>query len=165
MLMGGNMKKRDIVLLTLLRQNSRESLVRLSKKSFMPVSTIYEKLKGEFKRYVKKYTAIIDHHNIGFPIHAFMLLKVQKEDKNNVEQFLSKHHLVNSIYRINNSFDFIVEFYAPSINKLDDAIDLLNDKFAILDVMIYFVSREIGKEIFLNSVEHAALLYEDAQMY
>ncbi len=159
------MKKRDIVLLTLLRQNARESLVNLSKKSFTPVSTIFEKLRTDFKRYIKRYTAIIDNSNIGFPIHAFILLKVQREDKVAVEEFLMRHQLVNSLYRINNSFDFIVEFYAPSIKKLDEALDQLNEKFAVLDVIIYFVSKELGKELFLSNLEHAALLYEETKLY
>jgi len=54
--------KKDLIVISYLRQNARETLTRLSRKTHIPVSTIYDKLKLHEHNLITKYTSLLDLH-------------------------------------------------------------------------------------------------------
>src|SRR3989339_2032098 len=103
------MKKQDMMILAALRQNARLSLTKMSRATKVPVSTIYDKLKQYENGLIKKHTAIIDFAKLGYNTRANILIKVEREKREEVQEYLKKEKSVNSIYKINNGFDYLVE--------------------------------------------------------
>ena len=49
------LNKKDLKFITLLRQNSRETLTNISKKTKIPISTLYDKMQHYNNNFIKKY--------------------------------------------------------------------------------------------------------------
>ena len=86
--------KKELIILAKLRENSRESLTRMSRKISIPVSTIYEKLKNYEKTVIKKHTSLLDFNKLGFGTRATIILKSKKENRENLKQFLIENKYV-----------------------------------------------------------------------
>lgn len=143
------MKSKDIVLLSNLRANARESLTRMSRKTSIPVSTIFDRLKIQERTVIKKHTAIIDFAKIGFGTRVTLTLKVAKDHKIEVKDYLMSHYNVNSIYKINNGFDYLLEGIFRDIRELEEFLETLDDKFKIKQKQIYYIVEDLKREDFL----------------
>lgn len=64
--------------------------------------------------------------------------------------YLGKQHNVNSLYRINNGFDFLAEVLCRDINELELFMDTLQLKFKIKDKKTFFIISELKREAFLE---------------
>ena len=156
------LEERDIVLLSHLRRNARAKLTHISKQADIPVSTIFERLRNPLSSYLSKYTWLLNNSEIGFNSRATMILKVDKEQKNEIGQFLEKHQNVNSLYRINNGYDFLVDIIFRQMVYLEEFIEQLERKFRIKQREVYFIIDEIKQESFLADPQTAKLLFDDA---
>ena len=102
--------KNDRLILSYLRQNGRMQLTKMSRKTNIPVSTLFERLKAYDQDLIKKHTAILDFAKLGFRTRARILLKVNKVNRLPLKEFLQKSPHTNELFAINNGFDFMVEF-------------------------------------------------------
>ena len=103
------LRKKDLMLLASFRQDARMSLTDMSKKTRVPISTIFDKLKTYQKEFIKKHTTLVDFSKLGYNTRAKIAIKVKKEQKEDIKEYLSKNESINSIYKINNGFDFLIE--------------------------------------------------------
>jgi DNA-binding Lrp family transcriptional regulator len=142
------LSKDDALLLSYLRQNSRETLTRLSKKTDIPISTLYGKLKRIQGNFIRKNTCLVNFDKLGYLKVNFMLT-TEANKREELKQHLSKHLHINSLYRINNGFDFLVEGIFRSILEAENFLDKLEQKFPIRKKQIHFVIEEVRKEEFL----------------
>ncbi len=152
------MKNNEALIICQLRQNARMSLTKMSRKTSIPVSTIYEKLKSYRGNLVKKYTALIDFNAFGYSTKANLFLKFEKDDKNTVRDYLMKNSRVNSLYRINNGYDFLVEGVFRNIKEVEDFLDNLETKFNLKEKQVYYVVDELKREDFLSDSETLKLM-------
>ncbi len=98
---------KDLQIIAHLRQDARQSLVDIGKKTLMPTSTVFDKVQRYKGGLVKKYTALVDFPRLGYGFRVWMVLST--ENKNELKEFLSSHGNVNSLYKINNGFDFLID--------------------------------------------------------
>ncbi|MEM4268393.1 MAG: Lrp/AsnC family transcriptional regulator [Candidatus Woesearchaeota archaeon] len=143
------MKEKDILLLASLRKNARETLTKMSQQTHIPISTIFDKLKQFEKEVIKKHTTLVDFGKIGFSTRANITLKVDKSDKEDIRCFLEKHMNVNSVYKINNGYDYLVEAVFRNIKELEDFIDIIETKHKIKNKQVYYIIEDIKREEFL----------------
>lgn len=155
------MEERDIVLLAHLRRNARAKLTHISKQAGIPVSTIFERLRMPLSSCVAKYTCILNNSELGFNSRATVILKVDKEQKNEIGQFLEKHQNVNSLYRINNGYDFMVDVVFRQMVHLEEFIEQLERKFKIKQKEVYFIIDEVKQEAFLADPNTAMFLFDE----
>ena len=73
------MKRSEMMIISNLRNNARQSLTRMGRKTSIPISTIYEKIRCYEEGIIKKYTVIVDFGKLGFATRVSMLLKTTKE--------------------------------------------------------------------------------------
>ena len=149
--------KRELIILSKFRENSRESLTRMSKKISVPVSTIYEKLKGYEKSVIKKHTSLLDFSKLGFNTRATIILKVTKENKDPLKDFLLNNRYVNTFYKINNGYDFMIEAIFRELNEVESFVEELEDKYNVQDKKVYYIIDELKKEAFLSNSEYLKL--------
>ncbi|MBU1205214.1 MAG: Lrp/AsnC family transcriptional regulator [Nanoarchaeota archaeon] len=142
--------KKDLIVISYLRQNARETLTRLSRKTHIPVSTIYDKLKLHEHELITKYTSLLDFSKLGFNTRANVMLKVNRDKRDEVKDYLIKNHNVNSVCKINNGFDFMVDVIFKHIKDMEDFIENLEQRFDIKDRQVYYVIDDIKRESFMS---------------
>ncbi len=143
------LSKKELLLMTYLRQNARETLTKLSRKTNVPISTIYDKLKQYENDIIKKHTSLLDFNRLGYTTRATIMLKVDKEIKIDIREFLTNSRSINSIFKINNGFDFLLEGVFKEIKELEDFLDRLDEKFKIKNKQVYYIIEDIKREGFM----------------
>ncbi|MBW3015947.1 Lrp/AsnC family transcriptional regulator [Candidatus Woesearchaeota archaeon] len=143
------MNPKDGLVLSHLRSNARISLTKMSKQTQIPVSTLFDKLKRFEQGLIKKYVSLIDFQQLGYNTRAQIVLKINKDQRKECREFLTKHLNVNSVYKINNGFDFMVDCVFKNIKDMEEFIEAIEDKFEIIERYTYYVIDEIKKEEFL----------------
>ncbi len=145
------MNQKDLKILSELRNNARMPLTKMSRKTQIPVSTIFDRLKLNEKDIIIKHTSLLDFNKLGFNTRANITLKVDKNDKETLKQHLMRHHQINSVYKINNGFDFMVEGIFKQIKDMEDFLEQLEQKFNIIDKKSFFIIEDIKREAFLTN--------------
>jgi DNA-binding Lrp family transcriptional regulator len=153
------MNESDLKILAHLRQNSRARLKEISKGTNVPISTIFERIRGMLSSCVSKYTFVLNNSELGFTSRATLILKVDKEQKKELGSFLNKQENVNSLYRINNGYDFLLDVIFRNMIELEEFIDCLEKNYKIKHKEVYFIIDEIKQEGFLSDPEGVSLLF------
>jgi len=146
--------EKDLLLLSYLRQNSRITLKELSKKTGIPVSTIFDRIITHSKnKLITKHSLIFDFQKIGYTARATILLRIEKEDKEEIATYLTKHTNVNTLYKVNNGYDFIAECIFKNIQELEQFTEQLETKFTIKAKETHYVIHDLKREGFLSDPE------------
>jgi Lrp/AsnC family transcriptional regulator, regulator for asnA, asnC and gidA len=140
---------KELLILQHLRQNSRKHLKEISNTIGMPVSTVYEKLKSFKGEYIHKYTCVLNYEKLGYPVRVKILLKVKKESRDGVAKFLSGSDSINSVFRINNGYDFIAEGIFKSLNQVEAFIEELDQKNRLQKKEVYYIIENLKEEAFM----------------
>ncbi len=145
------MKKTDLLIISSLRQNAREKLTEISKKTRIPVSTIFDRIKMHEGSIIRKHTALVDFGKLGYNTRANIILKIGKGDREAMREFLMKHSSINSAFKINNGYDFLIEAVFANIKEVEDFTDLLEEKFSIKAKQVFYIIDELKREDFLSN--------------
>ena len=138
------MKEKELELLKHLRNNSRRSLVRISKEINVPVSTLFDMLKRLESNIITKHVSLLDFSKLGYNIKINFAIK--SKQKRELKDFLLNHSNVNTLSSSINDCDF----YAECIFKeMKDMIDF-KEKVESFDSKVEenFVIEELKKEGF-----------------
>jgi len=144
------MKKSDFLMLAELRNNARQRLTRLSKKTGTPVSTLFQRMRSFNDKIIKGYTILLDEAKLGFSTKAYILLKCKKDNKQEVIARLCKDWNVNSVLRINNGWDLMVNCVFPSMKELEEFTETLDKDFSIKAKEVHYIIEEIKREAFFT---------------
>lgn len=147
------MNQKDLKIIAYLRNNARMPLTIMSRKTRIPVSTIFDRLKFSEQSVIVKHTSLLDFGKLGYNTRANITLKVDRDDKEQLKEYLMKNQFVNSVYKINNGFDFMVEGIFKQINDLEIFIDELEKRFKILDKKYFFIIEDLKREAFMSNPE------------
>ncbi len=147
--------------MAMLRTNARETLTKMSRKIHMPISTIYDKIKHQETRLIKRHTCLLDFASLGFMTRATILLCVRKDAKDKLIPFLTKHQNINSVFKINNGYDYLIETVFRQIKDLEDFMELLQERFAIKKYQVHYIIDEMQREGFLANPDTIDLLYAE----
>ena len=146
------LNQKDLLLLNNLRQNARETLTKLSRKTRIPISTIYDKLKMYHGDIIKKYTSIIDFAKLGYNARVNIMLRIDKEQRDEIKEFLARKDCINSVFKINNGYDFLIEGIFKDIRGVEDFLETMEDRFKIKSKQVYYVVDEIKREGFMTAI-------------
>lgn len=125
------MKPNDEKILYHIRRNARTNLTTISRKTGIPVSTIFDRLRSHEGRLITKFTALLNFAELGYPVHVTVLIKVSPGQRTQMKHYLLAHPSVNDLYRINNGYDFQVTCVFRSVKESEDFMDELELKFHI----------------------------------
>lgn len=150
-------KDDELLLLTFLRLNAREKLTKISRKTGIPVSTLFERLRDFQGKVIKKNVALVDFQALGYSIKAHISLKIKREDRYKLLEYLNRNRSVNSVYRINNGYDVLIEAIFRDIKEAEIFIDNIEENFTIKAKNVYYIIEEVQREEFFNSPEYVKL--------
>ena len=141
----------ELMILAHLRKNARQSLTLISKKTNTPISTVYDKLHYRYRGVVQKFTTLVDFSTLGFNTRAHVILRVDKEERAKLREYLINHQNVNSLYRINNGYDFLLEGIFCHLKELDSFMDYLDSQFILREKQVYYIIEDMKREDFLTN--------------
>ncbi len=145
-----SLSKADLLMICCLRKNSRIKLTDLSRKTGMPVSTIYEKLKRFRADGLVRLIGLVNYRILGFSTRVLIAVKVEREIRESFSEYLVGSKNVNSILRVNNGFTFMVDGIFESMDGAEDFIEDLEERFDIKKKMVFYVMDEIVRERFFS---------------
>ncbi|MBI2672014.1 Lrp/AsnC family transcriptional regulator [Candidatus Woesearchaeota archaeon] len=148
------MDEKEFMILSSLRHNGREKLTSISRNTSIPVSTIFENLRNfEKNSVIKRHSCLLNFSKLGYEIDAGILIKVDRGEREKLREFLLDKPCLNSIYKISNSYDFMVEGIFRDMLELQDFLDELEDKFNLIRNDVYHIVSDIRREEFLNGIK------------
>lgn len=143
----GQQKEKE--LLVTLRQNCRLSLTEISKKTHIPVTTIYGKLKEACDDIITRYTVLLDFAKLGYTVRVQFFIKAQKNKREDLFQHLLTHPNVNSASIINNGYDFACEALFRDIATAELFARELEEKYNVPKVDCFYVLQDFKREAFM----------------
>jgi len=137
-------KESDLLILNHIRKNSRQSLADISRKTRMPISTIFDKLKKLESTVIKRHVSLLNFSELSHNIMVNFSIKTKDNEKAKV--FLLNDKNVNSLYKVSPNFDF----YAECIFRNMGELELFKDELARLNICFEdnFIVNEVKREIF-----------------
>jgi len=144
------LSKKDMLLLGHLRENSRETLTRMSKKTGVPVSTLYDRLQYHNGKLIQKFTSLLDFKVLGYMIRVHMLIRVSHDSKENLRIFLERAENANSVVALNNDFDFLIDGIFRDMSELEMFKDKLYSNSTVEKFKSFFVVDEVKREAFMS---------------
>src|SRR3989339_299472 len=150
--------KKDVLLMSFFRNNARENLTRISRITRIPVSTIFDKLRDYEKELVKKHTTLLDFRKLGCDIKVNVLYRISRDSREEFKNFVMMHENVNSIFKINNGFDFLVEAIFRDLNDYHKFNEQL-EKFNIQVKQEMFILEDLKREGFLSDMNKTESLF------
>ncbi len=151
-------QKKDLVVMAYLRQNARMKLTTMSRLAKLPVSTIFDRMKYHEGGLIRGHVCLLDFSKLGFHTRANVMIRVGKKDKEGLRVYLNNNQHVNSLYKINNGYDFLVEVVLKNISDLEEFIDSMEEKFDIKSKEVYYVIDDIKREAFMSDPNVVDLL-------
>ena len=142
------LNNRDIRLLQCLRSNSRLTLTQISKKTKIPISTLFDRLKLQEKNMSLKHTTLVDFSKLGYHTKVHLLLKTKINQRDQLKNYLKYHDHVNAVYRVANKYDFFVQGLFKHVNEVNGFIEDLETHFPTLEYDSHFVIEDIKREGF-----------------
>ena len=142
--------KKDLLILSYLRQNCRETLTNISKKSSIPVSTLFEKIRRNRDGVIRKHTCLVDFAKLGFNTRAKIAIQASLNHRKDLLDFLLNHKNINSVYKINNGYDYLTEGIFRNMRDLEEFIETLQVKFRTKKQETYFIIDDLKREAFLS---------------
>ncbi|MBS3128308.1 Lrp/AsnC family transcriptional regulator [Candidatus Woesearchaeota archaeon] len=153
------MKPKDVAILAALRQDGRQKLTQMSKQVNLPISTLYDRLKTHEKNFIQKHASLLNFDALGFQTRAHVLFKVHKEEKEQFMETLQRAPFINSIYKINNGFDFLTECIFRNIHELESFLENLEGKHRIKSKEVYYIIQDVTREQFLADPITAPIVF------
>ena len=150
------MNEKNLLIISHLRKNARETLTNLSKKTGIPISTIHENLKRN--EVIDKHTCLLDFAKLGFNTRVNILFKVNKESRSALQEYLAKHQNMNNVYKINNGYDYLVESVFKNIKDVQDFLETVEEKYPLERKEVYYVIEEVKREEFMSDSENLGLI-------
>lgn len=150
--------KKDLQIISNLRANSRQTLTSMSKKTKIPISTIYDRLKANEGSLIKKHTCLLDFNKLGFNTRANVLLRVDRSVREDIKEYLVKHRNVNSLAKINNNYDFLFEAVFRQIKELEEFLEQLEERFKVKSKQVFYIIEDVKREAFLADPEMLEIL-------
>ena len=143
--------EKDLKIISHLRQNARMPLTKMSRKTGIPVSTIFDRLKINEKELITKHVTLIDFSKLGYNTRATIIVRVHRDDKDALKEHLIKDMSVNSVYRINNGYDYMIEGVFRHVKDMEDFLDRLEIRFRIEEKKAHYIIEDLKKEGFMSN--------------
>lgn len=144
------MDEKFVQIISHLRNDSRISLTNLSRKTNIPISTIFDKLNQDKGNILKKHTSLIDFEKMGYSSKTIFVIKSGFERRDLLKDYLLAHSNVNNFYLTNSGYDFMIETIFKNQRETQHFLELLERTFNLDDIKSYNIIEDIHREKFLT---------------
>lgn len=152
------MKRKDLLIISCLRQDARMKLTDMSKLTKIPVSTIFDRIRLLEGNGIVKNTALVRFDLFGYWTKAIITFSAGKKERQKLQDLLERCENVNSLCRINNGWDFLIEAVFRNVKEVEDFVEGVEEKVKLKDRKIFYVIEELGREEFMSSPEKERII-------
>lgn len=145
------LQKRDIALLKCLRSNARLTLTQISRLTKIPISTLFDKLKSHENQTIIKHTTLVNFAKMGFPTKMQVLIKAPSTIRSSLQAYLQEHDHINSLYKVNNGFQFMAEGVFKHLADAELFVNSLEERFEQIECKMHYVLEDLKRERFFAS--------------
>ena len=138
---------KEKALIALLRKNSRISLLEMSRKTGIPLSTVHDRMRKIEEKGYLSHVSLLDFTKVGAGIHLFISFDANR-NREDVLLFLSEHPSVNSIFQVDSGNRFLIETVFRNIKEMQEWNEKV-DAFGISGRREHQVIEPIKRESFL----------------
>lgn len=114
----------DIKILKLLQQNSHMTIKELAERVHLSPSPTFERQKRlEREGYIKRYSAVVDHHKMGHNVIVLCNIRLKQHTHDLIQQFMDTVQNIEQItecYNTTGDFDFQIKVYAHDMKEYQD---------------------------------------------
>lgn len=114
----------DIKILKLLQQNSHMTVKELTARVHLSTSPTFERQKRlEREGYIKRYTAVVDHHKMGHNVIVLCNIRLKQHTHDLIQQFMNTVQSIDRItecYNTTGDYDFQIKVYAHDMKDYQD---------------------------------------------
>ena len=114
----------DIKILKLLQQNSHMTVKELAARVHLSTSPTSERQKRlEREGYIKRYTAVVDHHKMGHNVIVICNIRLKQHTHDLIQQFMDTVQSIDRItecYNTTGDYDFQIKVYAHDMKDYQD---------------------------------------------
>lgn len=154
-------KRQELLVLTHLRTQGRIPLTDLSRKTGVPVSTLFDIINTQQKnKIITRHTLLFDFQKLNYSARATIMLAIAREERDTIATYLIKHPNVNTLCRITNGYDFILECVFKNIKELETFIETIENKFHLKSKQVHYVVDDLKREGFLTDLKMLESLEE-----
>lgn len=122
------MDEKDELIIDVLKENSKLSSQRISKKTRIPITTVHHRIKKlEDKGIIRGYTILLDNKKIGKPIGAYILITVDykelKQKKKSQQELAKKLRSIGSVEEaviVTGGTDIILKLRVKNVDELNE---------------------------------------------
>ena len=130
--------KKELSIISYLRRDGRMTLKSLGRATRTPISTVFERLKHFRKTGLIRPTVLLNFDRLGFTARLLVALKVDREIRNEVEDYLAENMNVNTVYRVNNGFSILIDCVFLSLQDAEVFLENL-DQFKLRKKMVFYL--------------------------
>ncbi len=131
-----DMDEIDLKIIEELKNNCKISYKNLGEKVQMSTPTVYERTKKlEERGIIQGYQASINYAQLGYTIHALILVKVDNYTIG-IPKFLDKIKEVHNFWIVSGEFSYVVEVYTQDIDELNALVDRLYHRIGRTTLML-----------------------------
>ena len=116
----------DIKILKLLQQNSHMTVKELAARVHLSTSPTFERQKRlEREGYIKRYTAVVDHHKMGHNVIVLCNIRLKQHTHDLIQQFMNTVQSIDRItecYNTTGDYDFQIKVYAHDMKDYQDCM-------------------------------------------
>ncbi|MFC1719447.1 Lrp/AsnC family transcriptional regulator [Candidatus Poribacteria bacterium] len=142
--------KRELAIISHLRQDGRITLKAIGRKVNAPISTVFERLKLFKKSGLIRPTVLLDFTELGFASRILVAIKIDREIREEVENYLVTHPNVNTVQHVNNGFSLMFEALFIDMRASEYFIEDLDHQFKLRKKMVFYILGESKREAFLS---------------
>ncbi len=146
------MKRKDLMILSYLRQNARQRLTNISRRTHIPVTTIYDNVRKYEKSFIIKHASLLDFRKLGFNAKTNIALKIDGP-KSDILNYLQDHPNVNSLYRTDSEYDLLVELVFRELRDVDEFLAGLDGRFAVEKSFVLNITDDLRREDFMGKID------------
>ncbi len=147
-------REKDLKILHHLRNNSRETLTSMSRKLDVPVTTVYDRLLANERKYIKRHTSLIDFQKLGLNSSMYISFRVSKYNVDSFEKFLKMHHSINSAYKLDFDGSYLIELISENSADANRFVKELENNFGVNRLQLFTIIEELQREAILTKPEH-----------
>ena len=131
-----------------LREDARKKLTSISKETNIPISTLFDFLQELQGTLFTRSTVLLNYPQLGYHAQAYIFVRVRPECKEKLRKHLLTQSNVNTVHKINNGWDFVVETIHKNIKELDSYLEILEKEYGVEQKEIHYLIDEVKKEGF-----------------
>jgi len=143
------LKRKDMLILSYIRQNARQRLTTISRRTHIPVTTIYDNVRKYEKSFILKHASIIDFRKLGFGTKMNLALKAGAI-RGELMTYLQEHPNINSLYRLDSEYDLLAELVFRDTKEANEFVDNIKKRFPIEKSLVMNITDDIKREEFLS---------------